>query len=629
MMPWRGLRAALGAVLALLAVLPLHSLLQRPETGLAGAATAAMTQAYTSFVWAGFLFLLIPAFLACRLLEPAAMERAAGRAGRLLTALPAGAFATLAALIAFAAAAGFGALVLHGQPNLIDAMAQLLQARYLAAGHWSGPGPALGAFWQTQQSLFTPHGWVSQYPPGHIVLLTLGLRLHAVWAVGPFMLALTVLFATLAAGRLLPERPAVARLGGLLVAVSPFLIAHAGAYMNHTTAAAFGAFAVWSALRAARGKWLWAVAAGAGVGAQFATRPLSGVTLGITLAVWLGLSHHDAGDDTASASSSNSVSVLAGLALGALPLLLAVAFYNLHFFGSPTRFGYDAALGPAGGLGFGTDPWGNTYGPAQALAYTSAELSTLGLFLLETPLPLVAVIGLFLMFAPRLSRNERLLVAWATLPVAAQLLYWHHGLFMGPRMLNEVAPAWCLLAALAGVTLVERLPERMAAATQYSPRVLGASLLGGALVAGVAALSPLRLVSYAQHPAALDAVRGALSPALVFVHGGWTSRLSMRLAAAGMRLDSVESALRQNPTCAVQQYADAREQGGALPALDFVPRAFPLPQSVEISPGNRIRIGKGESLSGECAREATADRQGTIRRVAAALARRPGRAGRE
>ena len=49
------------------------------------------------------------------------------------------------------------------------------------------------------------------------------------------------------------------------------------------------------------------------------------------------------------------------MALGAAPFVAALALYNAHFFGSPLRWGYEAALGPAAGPGFGVDPWGNAY----------------------------------------------------------------------------------------------------------------------------------------------------------------------------------------------------------------------------------------------------------------------------
>jgi hypothetical protein len=423
------------------------------------------------------------------------------------------------------------------------------------------------------------------------------------------MLALTVLFTALAAERLLPGRTAVARTGALLVALSPFLIAHAGAFMSHTTAAAFGAIAIWCAARSDDGTPWWMAGAGVAIGAMFATRPVSALTLAAGISFWSALRAART-DQLALRRSAGRIALFAA---GALPFVALVALYNSHFFGSATTFGYNAALGQAAGLGFGTDPWGNTYGPLQALAYTSAELSALNLFLLETPLPAVAIVALYLVLAPRLARGETLIAAWALLPVAAQLPYWHHGLFMGPRMLNESAPAWALLAAIAVVALVARLPARLPASPGWSPRTFGATLALGAVLAGVFVLGPMRLSSYTQRPLAFDAASSAQAPALIFVHGGWTSRLAMRLAAAGMRLDSVETALRQNPTCAVQTYADARRAGSPLPALDFAPRATALPQAVELSPGNRIRIAAGETrLAGECGRQAAADRNGVI-----------------
>jgi 4-amino-4-deoxy-L-arabinose transferase-like glycosyltransferase len=600
----RALRTTGALVLAVLAVLPVWSLLAQPATGLAGVATADMARTYASFVWYGFALLLIPAILLSRTLATDVVARWGRAACRALVAWPVWRYAVLLSVLAFVVTAVFGLRVLSGQPNLVDAMAQLLHARFLAEGRLAGPADALGAFWHVQQSLLTPNGWVSQYPPGHIAVLAAGIRLNAAWAVGPLMLALTVLFTALSADRLLPARPVVARLGALLVALSPFLVAHAGAFMNHTTAAAFAAIALYCTLRA-RESARWSVPAGAALGAMFATRPLSGLTLGIVLVTWLLL------DRTAPATRPG-MRALTGLALGAFPFVFAVAAYNQHFFGSPFTFGYSAALGEASGLGWGLDPWGNTYGPVEMLAYTSAELTALSLFLLETPLPLVLLIALWLWRGPRLHSGERLLVAIAASPLLAQALYWHHGLFMGPRMLNESAPAWCLLAVLAGDWLVRVVPERAPLTRDYSPRVAVAVTLAGALAAGVLVFGPLRLASYRQRPLALDAAAVAAGPALVFVHGGWTSRLAMRLAASGMRLDSVETALRQNPTCAVEAYAAARATGRALPPLDLTPRAYPLPEAVNISPGNRIRILAGERLAGECARQAAADRLGTI-----------------
>ena len=61
---------------------------------------------------------------------------------------------------------------------------------------------------------------------------------------------------------------------------------------------------------------------------------------------------------------------LGGAAVGGAPFALALAAYNRALFGAPSRFGYEAAFGPAHGLGFHRDPWGNLYGLREAVAYT-------------------------------------------------------------------------------------------------------------------------------------------------------------------------------------------------------------------------------------------------------------------
>lgn len=596
-------RVVLATALALLGALPLYRLLARPVTGLAGSATVGMAADYASFLWRGTLLLAVPALLAARLLSPLTVRRGVDRIATWLGRPRLPLFGLGLALAASLLAVAFSGFALHFQPALVDASSQLLQARYLAAGHWAGPVDSLQAFRQIQQTLVTPAGWVSQYPPGHLLLLAAGASVGAVWLVGPVLLAATAATTVAVAQRLLPGHPALARLAGVLTAISPFLVAHAGAYMSHTTAAAAAVLAVYLALRATAGPAPWAVVAGAAAGLLFATRPLSGVVMGVVVvAILAGLA--DPGRRTARRVAAR----WCWFAVGVLPFALGVALYNAHFFGDPFRFGYQVALGPAGGLGFGIDPWGNVYRLREALGYTSAELTALSLFLLEVPAPLVLLVGLFLGLAVRLDPGTRVIALWALLPLAANLLYWHHGLFMGPRMLNEVAPAWILLVVVALSALVRMLPERSRRLPAYSPRVfLTTYLLLGGLV-GVGLLAPLRLASYARGERGRRIAREAGPHGLVFVHEGWAARLSMRLAAAGMRLDSVETALRVNPTCAVEQFAD--HSGSS--ALDFQRRATALPPQVQVLPGVRARVRPGEVLTPVCLREARADRFGAL-----------------
>ena len=324
--------------------------------------------------------------------------------------------------------------------------------------------------------------------------------------------------------------------------------------MNHVGAAAFISIAVYCALRSRDADSVgWAVATGAAVGAVFSIRPLTAVVAALVVAIiWL----------TAPASSARIrlvglVKLSSAAVLGIAPFLAALAAYNQHFFGSPLRFGYEALVGPLVGPGFHRDPSGHLYGPLQALGYTSSDLITLGAYLLETPIPAVLVVGAFLLASRRFEIGARIVTAWALLPVVANALYWHHGIFMGPRMLNEWAPAWALLTAAAAVGLVRRIsPHRKFGG--YSPR---AGLTLAFMVAWVAAilyLAPQRLTRYGGSWMASTRMStpSTPSPSLVFVHGGWPTRIAMRLTANGLRGDSLEAAMALNTTCDAYTFAE-------------------------------------------------------------------------
>jgi hypothetical protein len=611
---------ALGLTLVVFTLVPMWRMLREPGTGLAGAGTVQATALTVQFLLWGTIATALLALIVGRTVPARRLEAGLRRLARTLCRPGSVVFAAGLALVSGVCTLAFSLLVLHGKPNLVDAMAQLLQARYWAAGRLAGPAD-MAAFYQVQNSLVTPAGWVSQYPPGQVALLAAGFRAGAVWLVGPALMAVTAFLTARIAEILLPGRRAVARVGAALAALSPFAMGLAGAYMNHVTAAAFTAGALLCALRLRTGRWYWALLGGFYISGVWVIRPLAAVDMAapLTLAVWLG-----AGSGVVP-GRRRLIQWLGLAAAGAAPLFLAQAAYNLHFFGAPFRFGYLAANGPAVGLGLHLDPWGNVYGLREVLGYTASDLVALSGYLLETPIPIVAVIGLYLMLAPALPRAEKLIVAWALLPVLGNAFYWHHGLWMGPRMLAEAAPAWGLLAAVAAAGLVRLTPARVGGARfVYWPRSAVAGGLGLALLAGLFVLGPQRLAGYTglMPSTRLEAVGPARS--VVFVHGGWTSRLAMRLAGAGMRLDSVETALRENSTCAVESYVawrtgetptgQARRAPEAGPAarLELNPAARPMLVVATLAPTDRARLTPGERLEGGCREEAFADRGGVI-----------------
>ncbi|TVP42984.1 MAG: hypothetical protein EA350_14560 [Gemmatimonadales bacterium] len=625
------LRRILGAGVLLLALVPFWRWLPARDTGLAGRATAEIVGIQVSLLWNSFALVVAVGLVVGLFLSGDAPGRVGRELDRRLSRPSSRGFAAVAGLLSFGATAAAALLVFEGRPNLVDALVQLTHARYMAAGMLGGPPDIPIAFFHLQNTVLTEAGWFSQYPPGHVALLALGMMVGAVWIVGPVLNGGTAALSVLLFERLLPGRRGLARGLGLLAGLSPMVVAHGAAYMNHASAAFFGVAAVYLGLRAREGGAAWALGAGAAVTAMAAVRPMSAVVVMVVVAagLWLGRREEIGAEGAEAGWGWGWFGSRAALAtLGGLPFLALHLAYNRFAFGGALTFGYDAAWGPSHGLGFHVDPYGNMYGLVEALMYTAADLAALNLNLLEIPLPLVAVVGCFLLLARgRLPFGVWVLGLWALLPVAANALYWHHGYFMGPRMLTEFVPAWVALAGVSLVALVQMAPERLGAGKgRLSPR----GVLAGVAMVGLAAgllMGPQRVMSYGggwMTSFRMD-LPAAGSNDLVFVHGSWEGRLISRMAAGGIPSRTGETAIRQNPACLVEEHL-ARVEGagrlanfgvgapgeGGLPALDLEARSFEFLPRFEMGEGASFRNDPVRSLSPACTREAQADRYGSL-----------------
>jgi len=397
-------------------------------------------------------------------------------------------------------------------------------------------------FFAIQFMIQTAAGWVSQYPPGHALALAAGYLIGALWITMIAAMAVTGACLAVSFERLLPERRAVARVAALLTVASPLLLGLAAGYMSHATLAAAASLGLYVGLRAEEGGLPWAVLAGAAVGVMVTIRPVTGLVIGtvVTAGIWLTSARVRAG---AGAGRRWLLGRLGAWAAGGVPFAIAFGWFNARFFGSPLVLGYTAASGPNHSLGFHEDPWGRLYTPTAAIGHTSAELISMGRDLLGTPAPLVAVIGAFLLFAPKLRRGERILVAWATLPVLVSALYWHHDLVFGPRMLGEAVPAWAALTLLAFVGLTKVIRNAWA-----SEAVAVTAVLLAIFAAGYG--GPQRFDRFPGRLGVVPEVEET-EPSLVFVHEPWADRLGGQLAGTGLRLDSVRTLLTRYPPCQI------------------------------------------------------------------------------
>lgn len=569
--PWSLLRRAAGAAVLVLGLTPLYRLAGGGPGGadMLRAADGRLLLAWTGTAGAVLLFALLARWTPPEPRWPERLRAAVGAGGR-----DRGAGAAHASLAAagglLAAAVSLG--VFGGGPALLDTAVQLLHSGFLEGGRLSGPDLEMPEFRSVQFMVESGRGWVSQYPPGQVALLAGGLAAGVPWLVGPAAHALAIWWTARAAGLAFGGRkPALLAAGA--VAASPLLLTLSGANLSHAPASAAAAATAYLALRSARrGGTRRALAAGVAAGVLFTIRPYSGVVLGgglLLLGLRAGRRRGSGGREPRPGAGGAGAEGepgtggsgggadwwwrrLAAATAGAVPLLLLVAAYNAHFFGHPLRFGYLAAAGPSAGIGFHVDPWGVPFGPIRAIGLTAADLTAMGTDLLRTPVPVTLLAGGYLLLARRLSPGGRLAAFWALGPVAANAVYWHHDLTLGPRMLGEAGPGWALLLAAAALAVVRRAPEQLDWPGRPTPR---AALLwtGGAVLAAALVLGPSWVVSHADRadPDPPAAVRSADS-AVVFVHESWRERLGARLSARGLRMDSVRSLLRRHRPCRVE-----------------------------------------------------------------------------
>ena len=618
----------LGAFLCVAGFVPAADWLLSPErAGPAGIATAATVDALSARLWIGGLSVLLVA-IGVRFLPSLAGQSRRLDFGfrRLLLQAPNPLWIVGCGIIAFVGAAAVGHLLLLGEPTLVDEMSQLADARAMAGLQPVIEAPAAAV--RIQNGLMVDAGWVSIYPPGHSWILVAAMRLGFLGWIGALLWAGTVAAAADLFLRVAWSTPVAARVAGLLLALSPMGWLMGAGYLSHLSAALAITVAVSASSRISvrdadpsggpisrKRDMVWGLVIGLAAGWAVTSRPLTGLVLGVMLpAGWI-----------LAARGRRSVRALGAAFLGGLPFAIGLGVWNQARFGTPLRFGYSAAFGPSHGLGFHMDPWGNSYGLVEAIGYTLSDLFILGATLLETPLSLVGLIGLILLLLPDSGRGRpaALAAVWILSALGANALYWHHGLHFGPRMLFETLPAWVLLLSVtAGRALVGTAETRW-----------GMPLRIGLLAAFIGAVTlnlPARLTSaavggsrQAQLPSA-ESLAVLPDSAVIFVHGSWASRVSGRLAQAGMRADSIETALRRNDLCLVDLGArllvedrpgSAMEREAALNRIDWTPRPGTPDEleMVEIGPGNRVRmVQPRRSMPESCMQEIAADRLGGL-----------------
>ena len=205
-------------------------------------------------------------------------------------------FVLVAAASAFLLSTLYIAVYLRGGPRIIDATTYFLQARAMAEGDlaWTLPTPTTSTTGRflVRDTLGSGEHVGGIFPPGYPALLALGFLLGSPMIIGPVLAALLAVATTWLADEVVPAtataREATIRVATLLSVASSALRYHTADTMSHGLAALLVVVVLALALRTKRApQRISCIALGGGLGALFATRPVTALA---AIVMWLAVS---------------------------------------------------------------------------------------------------------------------------------------------------------------------------------------------------------------------------------------------------------------------------------------------------------------------------------------------------
>jgi 4-amino-4-deoxy-L-arabinose transferase-like glycosyltransferase len=354
------------------------------------------------------------------------------------------------ALIGTVVTAMVASEVLERMPHVQDSVAYLFQAGTFALGRISVPAPPVADAFAQEFVLVHNGQWFSKYPPGHPVVLAIGVLAGAPWLVSPIAAGLALLL-TYALGRELYGR-GKGLLAQVLLVTSPFFVVMSGSMMSHATSLVFGMTFIWLAIVARREQAAWAgLGSGLALGMLGASRALTAIGLSVPTLLLLAVE----------LVRSRRIRVWQlALAAGAALPTLGVLAYNRALTGSALvhpfelwwsfdRVGFGETVGMHGGHHLA---WG--------LVNVWANLTELQRWLFGWPAQLTFVLALVPFVSGSRRGSDWLLGATAFSVMAVYVFYWADGIMYGPRYYYELVGILVLLSAR-GVSRIGELASAL------------------------------------------------------------------------------------------------------------------------------------------------------------------------
>jgi 4-amino-4-deoxy-L-arabinose transferase-like glycosyltransferase len=356
-------------------------------------------------------------------------------------------------------------------PHVPDEVAYIFQAKLMATAHMTAPLPTVQeAFDFFYPPFFIPIDgrWAGIYPFGHPLILSLGVKVGAVWLIPPLVGGFSVLL-TYAIGRKV-YNARVGLLAAFLLVASPFYLMTASNLMSHNTAAFFLLCSLACIVFAERRPVLLGVLGGISFGLFFNTQQLPAVALVGPVGLLL------ASDLIPPERRAHGQKVFTGFLAGGLLMLGAYFLFNQATTGDPTVSVLSKTAGEV--VGFG----GDKNSSAVGIQNQQTLMAFLVLILNGWPLS----IGLAFVLMPFLLATRRrwdwFLLMAIVCALGVYVLVQVSRIMHGPRYWYPATPLLMLLTARGAERAGEVLSDLAGRARQFIVKKQQAPQWVGALI---------------------------------------------------------------------------------------------------------------------------------------------------
>ena len=324
--------------------------------------------------------------------------------------------------------------VLDHIPHILDSIAQLFHAKIFRTGNLFAPLPPHKEFFDYAH-VINDTKWYSQYPPGHSLLLMMGLFIGAPWLIGPLLGTLSLFVFYLLVKELYGDQQTT-YLSSLLLLFSPFFLFMSSSHMNHNSTMFFIVLFLYFYLRMfSSNSSTHALISGLSLGYAINIRPLTALAIGFPFICNLIIHAYK----ERKIKTRNVLVFFTGLSL----MLLLLLLYNDLTNGSPFLFGYEKKYQTLGFMG--NAQGGPPHTLKGGVINTSNNLIGLNQYLFEWPVP--SLIFIFPLFSIPIRKNRwDWLFFYSSLSlVVSHFFYYHQDYIFGPRFYYSLMPFMIVL----------------------------------------------------------------------------------------------------------------------------------------------------------------------------------------